>query len=119
MAYCVERQASRVLVIDSQAVMTIVIHMKLPKDAKRLRILYKIDKIITRKYSLDNLITNVKSELKSAYRNTKVHVAIGELKPSTGERVITGKKLTGGPFVISLASLLMQKKKALMLGKDL
>ncbi|MGD9379737.1 MAG: sensor domain-containing diguanylate cyclase [candidate division WOR-3 bacterium] len=93
--------------------------MKLPKDAKRLRMLYKIDRIIAKKYSLDNLTANVKSEIRSAYKNTKVHVAIGELKPSTGERVINGKKLTGGPFVTSLSNLLMQKKKSLILGKDL
>lgn len=93
--------------------------MKLTKDAKRLRIVNKIDKIIARKYSLDNLITHVKSEIRGAFKYTKVHVAIGTLKPSTGERIISDKKLTGGPFVISLSNFLLQKKKALTLGKDL
>jgi diguanylate cyclase (GGDEF)-like protein len=106
-------------VIDSELVIYIVINMKLSKDAKRLRILNKIDKIIARKYSLDNLITNVKSEIRNAFKNTKIHVAIGELEPSTGERIITGKRLAGGPFAVSFGNLLMQKKKPLILGKDL
>ena len=99
--------------------MIIVISMKLTRDAKRLHVLSKIDKVIAKKYSLDNLISTVKSEIRSALKNTKVHVAIAELKPSTGERVITNKKLTGGPFVMSLSNLLMQKKKPLVIGKDL
>jgi diguanylate cyclase (GGDEF)-like protein len=117
LAYCVQRRAS--LVIDTKALMIIVIHMKLAQDSKRVSILLKIDKIIARKYSVDSLISNVKGEIRNSFKNTRVHVAIGQLDPSTGESTITRKKLSGGPFIMALSSLIIHKRTSFVVGKDL
>jgi diguanylate cyclase (GGDEF)-like protein len=99
--------------------MVIFIHMKLTQDAKRLRILLKIDKIIARKYSLDNLVTNIKTEIRSSFRNTRVHVSIVQPDSSTGDVVMTGKKLPGGPFVTAFVDLILHKRRSFIVGKDL
>jgi diguanylate cyclase (GGDEF)-like protein len=79
----------------------------------------KIDKIIARRYSLDSLVTHIKAELRSSFKNARVHVVIAKIDSSTGERTISGKKLPVGPFVNALSNLILQKRKGFIVGKDL
>jgi len=93
--------------------------MKLTQDAKHLRILFKIDRIIARKYSVDNLIANIKTVLRTSFKNTRIHVLIAKFDPIAGDPIFAGRKKSGSPAVLALGNLILQKKKSFNLGKDL
>ncbi len=99
--------------------MVIVIHMKLTQDAKRVRILFKIDRIVARKCSLDSLISNIKTELRTNFKNTRIHVLIAKPDTAGGNDIIATKKMSGGPAVLALGKLILQKKRSFNVGKDL
>jgi diguanylate cyclase (GGDEF)-like protein len=76
------------------------------RSTKQLRSLQKIDHAVARKYSLANLATIIKGEIRSHLKKTKVHM------------ITSGQDTrSGNPFIVALSHLAM--KRTFVVGRDL
>jgi len=93
--------------------------MKKDQDLKLFRSLLKIDRAITKKYSLGNLITAVKQEIKNNFRNARVSVIFGQTDAVKFKGQKIKKKKSAGSLASALGTLVMKKKKSVVVAKDL
>ena len=79
----------------------------------------KFDNIVLKKHTLNSVITGVEKELRRHFKNTKVFIIFHNLD---GERtMISGadKAKKAGSFLEGLCAMMMKKRKALIVNRDL
>ncbi len=87
------------------------------QSSKWLRSLQRIEQISTKKYSLTNLATAIRAEIRRHLKNTRVHILLGSQGAPSGFDKEYTTKVSVGPFVRSLGDL--ARRKFFVTGDDL
>ncbi len=93
--------------------------MKQTRGVNHKGIVRKFDNIVSKKHTLNSVITGVEKELRRHFKNTKVFIIVHNLDSERTMRSSTGKAVKAGSFLEDFCALMMKKRKTIIVNRDL